>query len=406
MLVSVISNDTRGKNSKGGVKKFVLIVLGAYLVFSLGVGVGRGTISFAGTKPASGNAPANLDYSSVEQIYDSLRTHFDGSLDQNKLLDGLKEGLVKASGDPYTEYMAPSEAKSFDEQLSGSFSGIGAELGKDTDGKTIIIVSPIAGFPADKAGLRPKDIIAEINGKSAYDISLDDAVNQIRGPKGTKVNLKIVRDNQPQSLDIVRDQITIPSVESKTLDGNVGYIKISRFAEDTVKLTQDAATKFKQAGIKGVVLDVRGDPGGLLDAAVGVSSLWLHDKTVLQEKRSGVVTKTYRSEGDATLEGIPTVVLINEGSASASEITAGALHDNKAATLIGVKSFGKGSVQELERLSSGALLKITVARWYTPADKNIDKAGIEPDQKVVRSEDDLKNNKDPQLDAALAKLKN
>ncbi len=404
-----VIDDGSGKSRvgrKSAVKKFAIGAFCAYLVFALGVGVGKGTIQLSGYKPANKNLPNNLDYSSVEQVYDTLRAHYDGSLDQTKLLDGLKQGLVKASGDPYTEYMPPEEAKEFDEQLNGSFSGIGAELGKGSDGKTVIIVSPIAGFPADKAGLRPKDIIAEIDGKSAYDISLDEAVKQIRGPKGTKVNLKIVRDQKTLSFDIQRDQITIPSVESKTLDGNIGYIKVSRFSEDTVKLASEAATKFKQAGVKGVILDVRGDPGGLLDAAVGVSSLWLSsDKTVLQEKRGGVVTKTYRSEGTATLAGVPTVVLINDGSASASEITAGALRDNKAATLVGVKSFGKGSVQEIERLANGGILKITIARWYTPGDKNIDKSGIEPDQKVDRTEDDYKNNKDPQLDAALAKLR-
>ncbi len=406
--MSVIDDGSKrtGWSRRGGVKKIALGVLGLYLVFSLGVGVGRGAINLSVGTTSNKSLPANLDYSSVEQVYDTLRKNYDGSLDQTKLLDGLKEGLVKASGDPYTEYMPPEDAKAFDEQLNGSFTGIGAELGKGADGKTVIIVSPIAGFPADKAGLRPKDIIAEIDGKSAYDISLDEAVKQIRGPKGTKVNLKIVRDQQPLSFTIERDQITIPSVESKMLDDTIGYIKVSRFSEDTVKLTQDAAVDFKQKNVKGVILDVRGDPGGLLDAAVGVSSIWLPaGKTVLQEKRAGVVTKTYRSEGSAILAGVPTVVLINDGSASASEITAGALRDNKAATLLGVKSFGKGSVQEVERLANGGILKITIARWYTPGDKNIDKAGIEPDQKVDRTEDDYKNNKDPQLDAAIAKLK-
>lgn len=394
------------KNRTSSWKKTALFSLVVLIIFALGVNVGRGTIAFSGLRPVAKNLPSDLDYSSVEQVYDTLRKRYDGNLDQTKLLDGMKEGLVKAGGDPYTEYMAPEEAQSFDEQLSGSFSGIGAELGRGTDGKTVVVISPISGFPADKAGLRPKDIIADIDGKSAYDISLDEAVKQIRGPKGTKVKLKIVRGTEALDFEIERDQITIPSVESKVIDGSIGYIKVSRFSEDTVKLTQEAASKFKQDGVKGVILDVRGDPGGLLDAAVGVSSIWLKDKTVLQEKRGGVVTRSYKSEGIATLAGVPTIVLINEGSASASEITAGALRDNNAASLLGVKSFGKGSVQEVEHLNNGAILKITIARWYTPGGKNIDKAGIEPDQKVERTEDDFKNNRDPQLDAALSKLKN
>ena len=181
---------------------------------------------------------------------------------------------------------------------------------------------------------------------------------------------------------------------------------ISRFSDDTGVLASKAASDFKSKGVKGVVLDLRGNPGGYLDAAVDVSSLWLpNGKTVLQERRDGKVVKTYKSTGNDTLQGIPTVVLIDDGSASASEITAGALHDNGVASLIGVKSFGKGSVQEPQARTDGSLLKITVARWYTPNGKNIDKEGISPDQKVDRSLDDIKANKDPQLDAATAKLK-
>jgi len=218
--------------------------------------------------------------------------------------------------------------------------------------------------------------------------------------------LKIIRSNTEElNVEITREQITIPSVEYK-MEGDIGYIKISRFAEDTSDLAAAAATDFKQKGAKGVIVDVRSDPGGLLDASVDVASLWLpKSKTILQEKRDGIVTRTYSSKGPATLEGIPTVMLINEGSASASEILAGALKDNSAATLMGVKSFGKGSVQQLERLSDGGVLKVTIAKWHTPGGKNIDKEGIEPDKKVERSTDDIKNNRDPQKDAALQFLK-
>jgi len=189
------------------------------------------------------------------------------------------------------------------------------------------------------------------------------------------------------------------------LAGNIGYLQITEYSDDTARLAKEAAAKFKQANVHGVILDVRGNPGGYLDAAVDLSSLWLSNKTVLTERRGGIVVQTFKSQGSAPLAGIPTVVLIDEGSASASEITAGALRDNKAATLIGVTSFGKGSVQDIQDLQGGAQIKVTIARWYTPSGKNIDKQGIKPDQEVKRSDADIKADKDPQLDAATAFLK-
>lgn len=375
------------------------------LLFVFGFNVGNGTIKVSQSNlvpnESQGSLPADLDYSTVEQLYDSLKETYDGELDVTKLLDGLKDGLAQATGDQYTEYLNAEDAQEFDDQLSGSFSGIGAELAKEDN--LIVVVSPIAGFPAEKAGLRPKDIITKINDEPAYDLSVSEAVNKIRGPKGTKVTLTIVRNSSEElKLEITRDQITIPSVTTEILDGNIGYMKISRFGEDTTRLARQGANSFKQAGVKGVILDVRGNPGGLLNSAVDLSSLWLaNGKTILQEKRGGTVIQTFRASGTPTLKDIPTVVLIDEGSASASEITAGALKDNGVATLIGQKTFGKGSVQQLEELVGGGVLKVTIARWHTPGGKNIDKEGIEPDQRVERTDEDYTANRDPQKDAAL-----
>ncbi len=342
----------------------------------------------------------------MQEVYDALRKDYDGQLDTTKLLDGLKAGLATAAGDPYTEYLNKDAANDFNQQLNGTFTGIGAELSKDDKGN-LVVISPIAGFPAEKAGLKPKDIIAEIDGTTTNGMSITDAVNKIRGPKGTTVKLRIIRNSaQDITLNITRDQITVPSVTSKILDGNIGYLAISRYAEDTADLATKAANDFKQKNVKGAILDVRGDPGGLLDAAVSVSSLWLDPgKTILQERRDNVIIRSYVAQGVPVLKGIPTVVLINEGSASASEITAGALHDNGVAKLIGVKSFGKGSVQQLEKLTDGGVLKVTIARWYTPNGVNINKDGIKPDTEVKLSDDDAKAQKDPQLDAATAALK-
>ena len=375
-------------------------------IFYLGILTGQGRLGPDAIfgRPVTKGLPADLDYSSIETVYDSLRANFDGDLDVNKLIDGLKKGLADATGDPYTVYLTTDEAKELNEQLTGTFEGIGAELGKDAD-KNIIVIAPLPGTPAEKAGLKARDIIAQIDGKSASGLSVDEAKDKIRGAKGTSVKLRIVRDGSASDVEIVRDTITIASVNSKILDGNIGYMQITRFGDDTVAKAKQAAEQFKQAGVKGVVVDVRSDPGGLLDASIDVSSLWLQDKTVLTERRGGQVVKTYKSKGTATLAGVPTVVLIDEGSASASEIMAGALRDNNVATLIGAKSFGKGSVQQLVKFLEGDELKVTIARWYTPSGKNIDGQGIEPDQKVERTDEDFKAGRDPQLDAALQFLK-
>lgn len=402
----------RGKQSTEGkktsAKGVVVNVLVASAIFMLGWGIGSNRINIgpyaALHKPVASNAPARLDYSSIDQVYQQLKQNYDGQLDGNKLSDGLKEGLVKAAGDPYTEYFNAKDAKEFNDELDGTFSGIGAELSKD-DKDNIVVIAPIAGFPAEKAGLKPKDIIAQVDTTSTSGMGVQETVDKIRGPAGTHVKLKVVRNGQVQDFDIVREQITIPSVEYKIINGNIGYIKISRFGEDTSSLTKKAAEEFKQKQVKGVVLDMRSDPGGLLDAAVNVSSQWLPSGTkVLDEKRGGKTIHSFTASGNSPLKGIPTVVLIDDGSASASEIAAGALKDNNAATLIGVKSFGKGSVQQLINLGDGGVLKVTAARWYRPNGQNIDKKGIDPDKVVERSNEDIKAGRDPQLDAAVIQL--
>lgn len=380
-----------------------LLIVGG-LLYGVGWINGGGVLPYSRLKTVSQNngLPSKLDYSSVDTIYASIKDNYDGKLKSQDLIDGMKEGLAKATGDPYTEYFNAKDAKDFHGQLDGTFEGIGAELGKNDSGD-IVVISPIAGYPAEKAGIKPKDIIAQIDGKSTVGFAIDDAVKIIRGTAGTPVKLTVIRDKAAQEITVTREKITVPSTKSEVKDG-IGILTISRFGDDTASLAQKAADDFKAQNVKGIVLDLRGDPGGLLEAAVSVSSLWLQNKTVLTERRDGVIIQTHLSRGVATLAGIPTVVLINGGSASASEITAGALHDNKAATLIGEKSYGKGSVQQPIDLKDGSLLKVTIARWFTPAGKNIDKEGIKPDKEVKISDDDIKNKVDPQLDAAIAQL--
>ncbi|MBP9812837.1 S41 family peptidase [Candidatus Saccharibacteria bacterium] len=382
-------------------------ILVAFGLFYFGILVGSGQVSLSfnrGSIQANQDLPNRLNYDSVNEVYRTLKQKYDGKLDEEKLILGLKKGLVEAAGDPHTTFLDAEQAADLEESLNGSFSGIGAELGKDNE--YITVVAPIAGSPAEKAGLRPKDIIVTIDDKDAVGMPVDEAVNKIRGPEGTKVKLGVVRGQEKLTFDIVRETITIASVESKVLDGNIGYIKISRFADDTSKLTTEAANDFKSKNVSQVVLDVRSNPGGYLNSAVDVSCLWLKKgQTVLEEKRGGVVIKDYNCQQTGVLNGTKTVVLINEGSASASEITAGALKDNGAATIIGTKSYGKGSVQEMTNMPGGNILKVTVARWFTPNGKNIDKEGIMPDKNVELTDENIKNQQDPQLDEAIILLK-
>jgi carboxyl-terminal processing protease len=375
--------------------KIISLLVFVVLVFAAGVLVGRG-----GAK-TSASTTGQLNYSSVDQVYGVLKKDFDGSLNQQKLTDGLKAGLVSAAGDPYTVYFSSTDAKAFNNELSGSITGIGAELGSN-DQNQIVIISPLSGYPAEKAGLKPKDIVAAINGKTTQGMTIDATVTKIRGNPGTNVTLTIVRGSaKPFDVTITRQKITVPSVKYEE-DSDIGYMKISQFTQDTADLAQKGAQEFKSKNIKGVVLDLRGDPGGYLDAAVRVSSLWLNQgQTVVSERRGNTVVGSETALGGNILKGLPTVVLIDDGSASASEITAGALRDNGAAQLVGVKSFGKGSVQQVEDFKDGSELKVTIARWYTPDGKNIDKQGIKPDVTVTISDADAAAGKDPQKDKAL-----
>lgn len=392
------------KQTKNNSKMLQLFSAGliGVLIFVAGIGVGRGDFSLSGTQNLNKELPENLDYASVEELYDALKKNYDGELDTQKLIDGMKAGLAQAAGDPYTVYLNGEEAKQFEDDLNGTFSGIGAELGKD-ESDNLIIVAPIGDFPAAKAGLRPSDMVASINGESTTGMSIEEAVSKIRGPKDTEVELRIVRDKKEDlTFKIVRADIKVPSVKSEILDGNVGYIQINQFSEDTAHLATVAAREFKQKGVQGVVLDMRGNPGGLLDASVNVASLWLpQGQTILQQKRGDKVIATAKATGNDILRGVPTAVLINEGSASASEIVAGALKDQGAAMLFGAKTYGKGSVQELKKFIDGSELKVTMARWYTPNGQNIDKTGIAPHTEVQMTEEDFKAGRDPQKDAAL-----
>lgn len=381
-------------------KKIAGITLGVVVVFSLGVMVGDGRLRMMPRAQSSSQTglPSSLDYSSVTEVYDALRKNFNGKLTESQVLDGLKHGLADSAGDPYTQFFTAKEAQSFNTDLQGiSLSGIGAQLDQDTD-KNIVVVAPLAGSPAEAAGVQAKDIIVTINDESTSNMSLGTAVSKIRGKKGTKVTLGIVRGDQSLNLTITRDDITVPTATAKILDGTIGYIQVNQFSSDTFGLVQQGVTKFQQAGVQKVILDLRNNPGGEVDSAVNISSLWLSDGAlVMQAKRGDQVIERDTATGTNPLKGMQTVVLVNGGSASAAEITTLALHDNKAATVMGEKSFGKGVMQQVIPFSDGSELKVTIAKWYSPNGTNINHVGIAPDQ-VVAAGDDPTN--DLQLQAA------
>lgn len=340
-----------------------------------------------------------LDLSSVQETYRKLVDNFDGDLDRSLLIEGANRGLVEAVGDPYTVFMNSKESTAFDDSLSGNIGGgIGVEVGMRNDAPTVVRV--LQNNSAEKAGVRTGDIINEVNGESTKGKVLGEVTSKIRGEVGTTVKLLIYRDGQNQEFNITRAQVNNPSAYGEVKDG-VGILTITRFDEDTGGLTRAVASDFKKQAVKGVILDLRGNGGGFVSAAQAVAGVWLDRQVVLSERSSGKVVDELKSTGSPILNGVPTVVLVNESSASASEIIAGAFADHKVAKVVGETTFGKGSVQKLMNLDGGATLKVTVARWYTPGGINISERGITPTVTVSRTSDDINAGRDPQLDAAL-----
>ncbi len=391
------------KQTKSLSNKIVLLLL--VILFALGYVAGtRQRQILAAIAPLVGVHidASTLDLSSVQSTYQSLKEKYDGKLDDQTLIYGANRGLAAAAGDKYTVYMDPKEANEFNKSLSGNIGGgIGAEIGVRSDQPTITRV--LAEHPAARAGVLAGDTIVAVNDQSTKDWDSDKVARTIRGEIGTTVKVTIVRAKETKTFTITRQEIKDPSVRYEVKSG-IGILTVSRFDEQTGALARKAAEEFVNQNVKGVVVDLRGDGGGYLNAAQSLASLWLNDKLVTEQRRNGVTIDRVMSEKDAPLENIKTIVLIDGGTASASEIVAGALRDHGKATLIGEKSFGKGSVQEPLRLEDGSLLKITVARWYTPKGVNVSDKGITPDTEIKRSYDDANAGRDPQMDAATSKF--
>lgn len=387
--------------------KVVSLVLFAIIFYFAGYLVGHKNFAFEKNyKPKIINKELfksrTVDFSLFWQAWNTVTEKYVGTPDYQKMIYGAISGMVDALGDPYSSFMEPSATKSFMDELSGSISGIGAEIEKK-DGN-LIIVAPLDSSPAQKAGLLPQDQILKIDDENTTNLDLNQAIDKIRGKAGTKVTLSIMREGweAPKDFTITREKIIIKSVKWQIRDDNIAYIEVSQFGDDTTDLLQTATKEIDVKKPKAVILDLRSNPGGYLDAAVDMASLWMDSgSVVVQEKNKNGSIDELKTTLDPILKNYKTIVLINKGSASASEIVAGALQDAGRAIIVGEISFGKGSVQELEPLNDKSTLRVTVAKWLTPKGRTIDLIGITPDITIALTEADHNAGKDPQLDKAL-----
>jgi len=344
-------------------------------------------------KIANREKPANLPPADMKIFWDTWRVIaekyvYRDKLDTQKMIEDATKGLVNSLDDPFSEFLTPEENKALDEELNGEFFGVGMEIAKKDN--NIVVVSPLPDSPAEKAGILPNDVILKIDGQDTSEMSTQKAANLIRGPKGTTVALTIFRPstNETKEIKLIRDKITVPNLSLKQLDNGIVYLRIYTFNSSLIVDFSEAALKIRALNPKGIILDLRNNPGGYLDSVVNISG-WFLDKgdIIVREKDGNGEEKISRSTGPSLLRDIPTVVLVNDGTASAAEILAGALRDNRQIPLIGEKTFGKGSVQELVPLENNYSVKITIAEWLTPNGTVIQKNGLTPDIIVKNKEE-------------------
>jgi carboxyl-terminal processing protease len=355
--------------------------------------------------------PQSVDLSLYWDVWDEIEANYINEADvkdDENLVYGSIAGLVDSLGDPYTLFMTPTETKQFEETLNGSLEGIGAELTVE-DG-LLIVVSPLKDSPAEKAGLLPGDIIFQIDGEIANEMSLFDAIMNIRGERGTEVTLTIIRDGVDEAFDvtIVREEIDLDSISYEMLEDDIFYVSVNQFSDNTSEEFDKAVQAILLNNPKGIILDLRYNGGGYLDIAVDLVSEFVEgSKPVVQLKtRYEENNEVYYVDGDARLADIPLVVLVNQGSASASEIVAGAIQDHERGLVIGENTFGKGSVQEVAFFEDGSSLRLTIAKWLTPSGRDIDEVGIEPNRIVEYTFEDFEADNDTQLNEAISYLKN
>ncbi len=353
--------------------------------------------------------PEEIDFSLFWEAYNKIQEKFvnPGKLDVQKMIYGAISGMTEILDDPYTIFLNPEKAEEFEEELSGFFEGVGMEIGIKEGQLTV--VAPLKGTPAKKAGLRAGDKILKIDDIGTSDISIEEAVSLIRGPKGTEVTLTIFRTGWEKVKDfkLIRNTIRIPSLEWELIDEDIAYLRLYQFNQVLTSDFRKAAIEILGSPSKRIILDLRNNPGGYLDVAQDIAGWFLKkgEIVVIEDFGEGKEEKIYKTKGNGEFSQYPLVVLINQGSASASEILAGTLRDNRGIKIIGEKSFGKGSIQEALNLRGGSLLKITVAKWLTPKGNSISDIGIEPDIEVGITEEDYEQDRDPQLDKAVEIVK-
>ncbi|MCF7907147.1 S41 family peptidase [Patescibacteria group bacterium] len=393
-------------------KNIILIIAFSFFSFALGFSLKNNVVS-SELMIKEGfdqkDFSEEFDFSLFDQVWQIVeKDYVQQPIVKEDLFYGSLEGLVEGLGDDYSSFLKPDLAKRFLEDVSGSFEGVGIEIGiKD---ERLTVIAPLDNTPAFRAGLRSGDKIYAIDGENTLGISLDEAAELIRGERGTEVILTIFREPEEEILDIAitRDTIDVESVSWELMgpEDKIAYIKISHFSDDTWGDFQNIAQVVLGANPQGLILDLRNNPGGYLDTAVDIAGYWLAKDVVVVARDAESREREYKSSGPGYFENLPTIVLVNQGSASASEILAGALQDYEIATILGQQTFGKGSVQELRNLSDGSALKLTIANWYTPLGRSFNEEGIVPEVEVEMTKEDYLEERDPQLKKAVEILSN
>jgi len=362
--------------------------------------------TFEGDQAAKAPLAANSQFDIFWEAWHTLEEAYYGQLpNEREMTYGAIRGVLGLLGDRYTVFLTPEQAELWSADIHGSFEGIGAVV-DEWPGGGVLIVKPFEGLPAWKAGLRHGDVILAVDGQDVTQMSLTEAISLIRGPEGTTVRLLIRRHGEPEpfEVEVVRARVEVPVVESRMLEGDIAYLRLMEFtarSPEKVKLALEALLTPKP---KGLILDLRGNPGGLLDAAVEIGSYFVPSGDILIERSKEGEERHYPAKGRPLIGDVPLVVLVDSASASASEIVAGAIQDSGRGLLVGEQTFGKGSVQTPYTLSDGSMLRVTTARWFTPGGRAIHGEGLKPDIVVELTPEDAKAGRDPQLDRAVELL--